>query len=250
MEAGVSVPWCAAFPSVDHTPNELYHDHRPGHGREIEVDFRRWLSITWADIVAHPNAEERRKHRAAGSGVDYAEGVRLTDPRRMAVYFAKYGTAGRKDYQHHVPREWLTSTLVCDDCGREYNQDRDECPDCRCLEAELVDTGGGPGRFWGYRGLRPVLAIRQVTPVIGIAAGRVLRRWYRSKGLTKQVPVVRVEQATGRAYYRHSRKRLFVHNRGFVTVNDGPPFASQLARHLHFSSTEPGAHEYRPAALR
>lgn len=39
----------------------------------------------------------------------------------MAVYFAKYGTAGRKDYQHHVPREWLTSVLACDDCGaREH----------------------------------------------------------------------------------------------------------------------------------
>ena len=94
--------------------------------------------------MAHPNAEERRKHRAAGTGVDYAEGVRLSDPRRMAVYFAN---TGRKDYQHHVPSEWLTSMLICDDCGREYDQDRDECPDCGCLGAELVDIGGGPGRF-------------------------------------------------------------------------------------------------------
>jgi hypothetical protein len=115
----------------------------------VKADFRRWLSLTWADIVAHPNAEERRKHRAAGTGVDYAEGIRLTDPCRMAVYFAKYGTAGRKDYQHHVPREWLTSKLICDNCGREYNQDRDECPDCGCLEAELVDIGGGAGPVLG-----------------------------------------------------------------------------------------------------
>ena len=66
----------------------------PETGQQTEVDFRRWLSITWADIVAHPDPEQRRKHRAAGTGVDYAEGIRLTDPRRMAVYFAKYGTAG------------------------------------------------------------------------------------------------------------------------------------------------------------
>jgi hypothetical protein len=57
-----------------------------------------------------------------------------------------------------------------------------------------LDTGGGPGRFWRYRGLRPVLAIREVTPAVGIAAGRVLRRWYRAKGLTKQITVQRVER--------------------------------------------------------
>src|SRR5437868_4405339 len=206
----------------------------PEAGQQIEVDFRRWLSLTWADIVAHPDPEQRRRHRAAGTGVDYAEGIRLTDPRRMAVYFAKYGTAGSKDYQHHVPREWLTSVLICDDCGCEYSEDRDECPDCGCLDAELVDAGGGPGRFWGYRGLRPVLAIRQVTPTVGIAAGRILRRWYRARGLTKQVLRPRLDQVTGRVVYRRStvRKRLFCNNRGFIIVNDGPALASQLARYL------------------
>jgi hypothetical protein len=153
----------------------------------------------------------------------------------MAVYFAKYGTAGRKDYQHHVPREWITSVLICDECGREYPEDRDECPDCGCLDAELLDTGGGPGRFWGYRGLRPVLAIRQVSPAVGVAAGRVLRRWYRAKRLTKQITVQRVERATGCIRYRRCRKRkqLLAHNRGFVVVNDGPAVASQLARYLN-----------------
>ncbi len=73
------------------------------------ADFRTWLSITWADIVAHPDPEQRRRHRAAGTGVDYAEGIKLTDPRRMAVYFAKYSTGGRKDYQHCVPPEWLSA---------------------------------------------------------------------------------------------------------------------------------------------
>ena len=43
----------------------------------------------------------------------------------MAVYFAKYGTPGRKNYQPHVPREWLTSVLICNNCGREYPEDRD-----------------------------------------------------------------------------------------------------------------------------
>jgi hypothetical protein len=82
---------------------------------------------------------------------------------------------------------------------------------------------------WGYRGLRTVLAVRRVTPAVGIAAGRVLRRWYRT-----QVRVQRVDHAAGRVYYRscRKRKRLFRHNRGFLTVNDGPAFVFQLARYL------------------
>jgi hypothetical protein len=35
------------------------------------------------------------------------------------------------------------------------------------------------------------------------------------------------------------RKRLFSHNRGFATVNDGPAFASQLARYLNSRSQDP-----------
>lgn len=40
-----------------------------------------------------PNPEKRREHLLAGTGVDYTGGLTLTDPRRMAAYFAKYGTA-------------------------------------------------------------------------------------------------------------------------------------------------------------
>jgi len=149
------------------------------------------------------------------------------------VYFAKYGTAGSKEYQHRVPREWIDAYLVCDDCGRDYPEDHDECPDCGCYDAEVIEVGSA-GRFWGYRGLRPVLAVREVTPDDGIRAGRTLRRWYRAKGHTKRIRHQRVDAATGRVRYRTTnvRKRLFAANRGFVTVNDGPAMASQLARYL------------------
>jgi hypothetical protein len=218
------------------------------------ADFRTWLSLAWAEIVDHPDDEQRRRHRFAGTGVDYAEGIKLTDPRRMAIYFAKYGTSGGKEYQHQVPREWCTAVLVCDDCDAEYDSDRDDCPDCGSIEAELVEHGTGPGRFWGYRGLRPVLAVRQVTPAVGIHAGRILRRWYRAKRLTKTVTVERVEQATGRIYTRRSRvpKRLFADGRGFAVVNHGPALASQLARQLlpdePDSGLPRGADNVRPGA--
>jgi hypothetical protein len=45
---------------------------------------------TW-DYNRAERASERRR------------GIRLTDARRMAVYLAKYGIAGRKDHQHHIP---------------------------------------------------------------------------------------------------------------------------------------------------
>jgi hypothetical protein len=82
----------------------------------ITIDLRRrWTTDhpprTWEES-GPTDPEERRKHLLAGTGVDYAEGVKLTDPRRMAVYFAKYGTAGNKEYQHQVPREWITTWCV------------------------------------------------------------------------------------------------------------------------------------------
>jgi hypothetical protein len=41
------------------------------------------LSITWADIVTHPDPEERRKHRLAGTGVR-RQGLKLYRPSRRA----------------------------------------------------------------------------------------------------------------------------------------------------------------------
>jgi hypothetical protein len=208
----------------------------PHTGEPIRVDFRRWLSIVWADIVAHPDPEQWRRHLAAGTGVDYAEGIRCIDPRRMAVYFAKYGHGGAKDYQHQVPPQWLSARLRCADCDTAYFENGDDpCPACGSYEAELIEEAGGAGRIWGYWGLRPVLAAREVTPAVGIQIGRVMRRWYRAKRLTRKITVQRVDQVTGRVYTRRStvRKKLFVHNRGFAVVNDGPAFAAQLARYLN-----------------
>ncbi|MGH3882985.1 MAG: hypothetical protein ACRDRY_23175 [Pseudonocardiaceae bacterium] len=58
--------------------------------------------------------------------------------------------------------------------------------------------------------VRPGLATRQVAADCRIAAGQVLRRWYRFIS-HQQVTVVRVDQATDRVYYRRfrTRKRLF-----------------------------------------
>lgn len=173
------------------------------------MDFRRWLSEVWADIVGHPDPEERRRHRLAGTGVDWREGLRANDPRRVAVYFTKHGSFAAKEYQHVVPTAWRA-------------------------------PGQGPGRFWGYWHLEKASRGAEVSPADGIAAGRILRRWARAQGVTRELSVPRVDQRTGTVRYRTVRRpavRLPA-NRGWVSVNDGAAFGATLARWLAASEPE------------
>jgi hypothetical protein len=168
-------------------------------------DFRAWLSATWADIVAHPDLEERHRHQLAGTGIDYREGVRARDPKRLAVYFTKHGgAAGGKEYQHQVPMEWRTPER-------------------------------GPGRFWGYRGLRRVRCEIYVDVETYVQLRRTLRRLSRSRKLSRTSRVPRVDTTTGVITWRTVTRRL-VHldhgglAGGFLLVNDGPATASALSR--------------------
>jgi hypothetical protein len=184
--------------------------------------FRQWLSINWAAVVNHPDPEQHRRHVLAGTAVDWAEGLKSTDPKRVADYFAKHGSFAAKEYQNCVPEAWRK-------------------------------PGQGPGRFWGYWGLEPARVGVRVSASDGVKLGRLLRRWARAQGVTRQATVRRVRGgAATSAYteviglagatvlsnrkvrYRHSRvraKRLPT-NRGWVSVNDGAEFASQIARWL------------------
>ena len=109
--------------------------------------FRQWLSSTWAQIVNHPDPEERRKHEAAGTRAGFKEindGLKCTDPKRVAVYFSKHGTYGSKSYQDDPPPEWL-------------------------------ESGESIGRSWGYWGLKKAVAVAEVKPEEAHAAARVMR---------------------------------------------------------------------------
>lgn len=124
------------------------------------VNFNQWLSETWADVVDHPDPEQRELHRRAGTNVKLDEEVlNMTDPRRLADYFLKHsgGAFGDKAYQHRVPEAW----------------------DQR------------PGRFWGVWGLRKVIATRRVDKQVGEDAGRIVRRYSRSLGVTQRVRKMR-----------------------------------------------------------
>ncbi len=184
------------------------------------VNFREWLRLTWADIVAHPDPEQRRRHELAGCNVDYAEGLRATDPRRVATYFAKHGGAEGKEYQHCVPLAW-------------------------------TEPGKGPGRFWGYWVLAPKIATVPVRPEVGVQAGRIVRRHSHAQQVTRQTtrprvrggrPVSKYPEVQGLAgamllesrtkvRYRRSRTRAVraKNGRGWLMVNDGARFGVDLA---------------------
>ena len=177
----------------------------PPHGQSNTGErFHVWLSRVWAEVVDHPDPEQRRRHQLAGTALDYREGLRATDPRRVAAYFCKHGMLAAKEYQHQVPEAWQ-------------------------------EPGRGPGRFWGVWNLERATRTLAVTPATGVQAGRIARRWARAQGRAQQTWKVRVEQTTGRVRYRRSRSRVKLMSnggRGWIAVNDGPAFASGLARYL------------------
>ncbi len=217
------------------------------------LPYAEWLSVVWTDIVfadienamaeaetktGRPDprrehaAEQKRRHGLAGTGVDLKEGGRMTDPKRLAVYFSKHGSYGAKEYQNEVPIEW-------------------QAPGC------------GPGRFWGYRGLEKATAGVELAPADAVFLARTMRRLARSQGVTRQVTVRRtvgggqvrskypdVIGIAGTAYlpqtktrYRKVRRPVvrLASGAGFLCVNDGPSIAAGLARALERRVQDPAS---------
>lgn len=186
--------------------------------------FRQWLSAVWADIVNHPDPQEYLKHLAAGTGVDFAEGMKAADPKRAGIYFGKHGTFASKDYQHCVPLEWQR-------------------------------PGAGPGRFWGYWRLeRAAMGVEVDEPTARWTA-RLLRRRSRAQRATREIRVPRTPggrlrpvehdviglagaqlmESQSRTRRRKVRRRVVqIRDRGagWLMVNDGPRFAAQIADYI------------------
>lgn len=193
--------------------------------------FAQWLSETWAQVVDHPDREQKTRHRLAGTGVDVRRGLKACDPKRLAIYFTKHSSPnlhGDKEYQHVVPTLWQ-------------------------------QPGRGPGRFWGVYGLRKAIAVVEIAQTAYLTARRILRRWSRSQAVygnpasrfpTAVVPrtairlVPRVDRATGVTKFRRVRRRRTLCSQGglaggYALVNNGPAFASQLAAALFAVHSEP-----------
>lgn len=96
-----------------------------GLSRGAGLAFREWLSLAWAGACQTSKvlgAAEAEKHVAAGTGVDYDPRGQWIDAKRIAVYYAKHGLYGAKEYQNQAPQLWVDH--------------------------------GSVGRFWGYWGLK------------------------------------------------------------------------------------------------
>lgn len=106
-----------------------------------DPEFRDWLSDAWCVVVGHPDPVQREKHRAAGTGVDFATGMRSLDPKRVGVYFSKHGAYSDKEYQNHPPENFE-----------------------------------GVGRFWGYWGLSREVSEVSVSRDDAVYLARLLRR--------------------------------------------------------------------------
>jgi len=207
-------------------------------GRRAGMTFKTWLSHTWADVCG-AQGDEYDRHVRAGTGVDPQEGRRMQDPRKTAVYFSKHSAFRAKWYQNQVPVEWQ-------------------------------GPGRGPGRFWGYWGLRRIVHAVELLADDAIAAARLLRRWAHAQGVTRVAKHARTpggrarsdhsgviglagaqyaesrpvlaRDPDGRIVWRdqpvaptvrlrqsRSRVRRLRSGSGWVSVNQGADFASQLA---------------------
>lgn len=208
------------------------------------LPFRQWLSLTWADIVGVEDPVQRRLHEAAGTGIDYSEGERARDPKRMAVYFGKHGEFAAKEYQHNVPELWKRS-------------------------------GKSVGRFWGYRGLRKVHGTAHLTSDEMLLAGRTLRKygqrtyiWKDGKKIFRPVLVHRMRDRRAKTWVSPAgveivrwkqrkqtvrARRMTGHNAtGFLVVNDGVAMAADLQRLLEISrrGSPPAVGRRGPASRR
>lgn len=203
--------------------------------------FRDWLGAVWADIVNHPDPEQRKLHELAGTAIDFAEGERARDPKRAAIYFGKHGSFSAKEYQHTVPELWQ-------------------------------EDGRGPGRFWGVRGLKRVKGAATISGDDMQFLGRVLRKygtrtrvWSAERGhhYRPQMKAVYrwrardvwVTPAGVRVARKFQRRKTSVRVRrmtgsngaGFLVVNDAPAVAEKLSRAL---AAYRGCHSGLPAGMR
>jgi hypothetical protein len=160
--------------------------------------FRQWLSSTWADVVNHPDPVQRLNNERAGT--NWEEDFSLRDPKRASVYFAKYSVTKDKEYQNMPPAEW---------------------------------RGQSVGRFWGYWGLERATATVILTLDEQVMLARTLRRHARARGVVSARNVPRGITPHGEQKFRKLRRRSAARlgsSAGFVTANDAPHLALDLAR--------------------
>lgn len=185
--------------------------------------FETWLSRNWASVVGASKVVDREdgsseysRHLAAGTGVDFS-GQDFSDPTRISMYFAGHSakTTDGKEYQHIVPEEWQA-------------------------------PGAGPGRFWGFSGLKKAVVevdmpqkdydrtqriMRHVAKARAwrVAVLRERGRWIREG---KDLAGFKPSQVRGKKIRRSQFGGGGGFNGGWCLMNDPIAFAFDLSRYL------------------
>ncbi len=177
----------------------------------IGVQFPEWLSKTWAEIVNHPNPEEKAKHLLAGTGTDIAKGINVDNPLRISFYFSKHSSAnkGPKEYQNIPPSQWIEA--------------------------------GSVGRFWGYWGLRTAILKRGISDENALYVARVLRRWQRAHRKVVVRKIWRTNTRTGEIYKRKipRRERIYTGSKAFRILPNSTQMIEQLGDYLSRLTKQP-----------
>jgi hypothetical protein len=167
-------------------------------------DFRAWCAQAWSDVLDHPDPVQRQLGLVAGTAVDMYEGTKMTDPKRISIYFTKHGLLANKGYQNEPPAEW--------------------------------EGTGSVGRFWGRWNLDVVEVPVEVGPAEALLMSRTLRRWQHQHRYLRAKKVLRTE-LRGDVLVESLRTvrrpvRRMPGSAGFLSVNDGPSVAMMLDRVL------------------
>ena len=200
-----------------------FHMLMPLPATVLDETVREWFARSWYEVVG--SGDER--HRLAGTGVDWSEGLRMADANRAAAYFTGY-SAGKEDaksYQDEAPEGW-------------------------------GNDNGSVGRWWGMIGMETVTAEARVTENQVIEMKRLLRGLLASQKRMKKTSTRRVNRSTGEISYRRSNRRYKLSSlnggakAGFTFLtNDGPALTIAIAKALDPDRTTYARGERRPLAM-
>lgn len=228
-----------------------------GHTIDKGLPFKIWLSLTWAACVDPRDPQEMKNHIKAGTGVDYEKGLRGRDPQRIAEYFTKDAQRSAKEYQNIVPRAWRAVELAEGVEGPAERTDKgpgrfwgywgiwrrvhgvelshaDAVAASRVMRRWFAAKAGHhwqpKTKTWQPPATTPRVSWRRRGGSIDTT--RCPNGRYEVIGLAGAQLVAGVAPARPRFVRRRIRRMHYAGGAGWISVNDGAAYATQLSRHL------------------
>lgn len=190
----------------------VYEFFRLGTIDEWRDQLQGTIAIAWSRNLRMPDRSPQwRRHfylsLEHGTHISYTQGGRMRDPRRLSTYFLKESTAASKAYQKGAPAIWL---------GLEEETDwrTGELVPVSRWGLPKLKPGAGVGRYWMIRNIANAVVHIDVHPPEAARVWRTLR------------------EVRERRHAPGAQRRRVKSSAGFVLVNDGAEFASQIGTWL------------------